>query len=322
MNTANNSNIDEQSASKATPLSISSPMRRIGGLKLPLLRNPMLGLVVLFGTFFMMLVIVSLIGAILGQKLGNTPALLRILTVVQDVLVFILPALIAAIVVTRLPASFLTIDVKPRLKTTLLALCILVTAMPAMEVIIQLNENIHFPESLKPIEDMLRSMENQAADAVSNLIGANTIGGLIISVLIVGLLTGVAEELFFRGALQNLFFSTNIRKHLCVWLTAIIFSFMHFQFFGFVPRVLLGAYFGYLLWWTGSVWVPILAHALNNSMAVIAEAYFVSSTDAEQVEASLESYVAIDWATAALSLLVTIFGIIILRRRTKNESKQ
>ena len=98
----------------------------------------------------------------------------------------------------------------------------------------------------------------------------NTFGSLIVTVLMVGLMTGIGEELTFRGIIQSLVTEKSNNHHIAIWVTAIIFSAIHFQFFGFFPRMLLGAFFGYLMVWSGSIWLPIYAHFLNNSMAVVA----------------------------------------------------
>ena len=74
-----------------------------------------------------------------------------------------------------------------------------------------------------------------------------TVPSLIVSVLIVGVFAGFSEELFFRGAMQRIMMSTRLNLHVTIWVVAVIFSLFHFQFFGFMPRLLLGAYFGYLL---------------------------------------------------------------------------
>jgi membrane protease YdiL (CAAX protease family) len=118
------------------------------------------------------------------------------------------------------------------------------------------------------IEAALRSMEDNASNSVEMMLGPNTIGNLIISVLIVGLLAGFSEELFFRGALQRLL-SSRLSTSAAIWTAAVIFSAMHFQFFGFVPRMLLGAYLGYLLVWSGSIWLPAAVHAFNNIMFIV-----------------------------------------------------
>ena len=283
---------------------------------LPVVNMPGRAVGVLFGVFFIMLILVSVVSALLmGQDNAFSVKGIRILTIVQDILVFILPAILAAFVATRLPASLLTVNVRPRLFSVAMAIIILVTSMPAMELIIQWNNGIHLPESLRGIEEALRGMEEAASSSISALSGGNSVGDLIVSILIIGILTGIAEELFFRGALQNLFMTMpKVKKHFVIWAVAVIFSFMHFQFFGFIPRVLLGAYFGYLIWWTGSVWVPIIAHAFNNSMVVLVSWLAVGNGSADAIDGTASLTIGNDWITILLSVFVTILGIIIIRR--------
>lgn len=283
-------------------------------------RNPGLGIGVLFGSFFILLFIVSMVAALLQGDDVTSTRFMRIATVAQDLFVFIVPALIAAIAVTRLPATFLCLDVKPRLRHTLFACLILVASIPAMDWIVYLNQSVHFPESLSGIEETLRKMESDADSAVYGLFGNYSVGDIIMSILIVGVLTGLAEELFFRGALQNLFASARMKKHLAVWLAAVIFSFMHFQFFGFIPRVLLGAYFGYLLWWTGSVWAPIIVHALNNSL-VVAVTSLGLYADSENGGTAVNNVMEADTMTVVLSFVVTALGIYILHRQWKTSQR-
>ena len=94
-------------------------------------------------------------------------------------------------------------------------------------------------------------------------------GALAVNVLIVGVAAGFSEELLFRGAFQRLLTTGGMNRHLAVWAVAFVFSAVHMQFFGFFPRLLLGAYFGYLLLWTRNIWVPVAAHTLNNTIYVV-----------------------------------------------------
>lgn len=89
------------------------------------------------------------------------------------------------------------------------------------------------------------------------------------NILVIGVLTGIGEEFFFRGALQRMLVWCRVNHHVAIWTAAFIFSSLHFQFFGFVPRLLLGAFFGYMYWWSGNIWVNSFAHALNNSLVII-----------------------------------------------------
>ena len=115
------------------------------------------------------------------------------------------------------------------------------------------NESIHLPSSWSGLESVLRDSENAAQAMVQQIMGGSTVWDLIAAILIVGVLTGIAEELFFRGALQRLLQSKFGNKHLAIWSAAFIFSAVHLQFFGFFPRLLMGAYFGYLVVWSGSL---------------------------------------------------------------------
>lgn len=282
---------------------------------LPVVNHPGRAIGVLFGVFFIMLILLSVVIAMVAGESFSEKGM-RIFAVLQDLLVFILPAIVAAFVATRLPASLLTVNVRPRLFSILMAIVVMVTSLPAMELLIEWNNNIHLPESMSGLEESLRSMEDSASAGIGALSGSGSVGDLIMGILIIGVLTGIAEEFFFRGALQNLFMSMpKVKKHFAIWAAAFIFSFMHFQFFGFLPRLLLGAYFGYLIWWTGSVWVPVIAHAFNNSLVVLLSWFTLRDGGvAESVEKASAINIGSDWITIVLSVAVTVLGIILLRR--------
>lgn len=284
------------------------------GKPMPFVRNPGLGFGILFGLMFSLLGVVSIVIALFSKNGEISTSLIRISTILQDIVVFIAPAIITAMIVTRLPATFLRLDFKPRIKAVMLSCLILVTSIPAMNFIVEWNQNISLPDSMSGIEETLQSLEDNANGAIYSLLGGDTIPDLLLSILIIGVLTGLSEELFFRGAMQGLFFSTRMNRHISVWLTAIIFSLMHFQFYGFVPRILLGAYFGYLIWWTGSIWIPVIVHALNNSIAVIGSWSMLRSGEAESFEEASSMVMSHDFITIALSIAVTAIGIVILRR--------
>ena len=93
--------------------------------------------------------------------------------------------------------------------------------------------------------------------------------------------------------------------HWGIWISAILFSAMHMQFYGFVPRLLLGALFGYLLVWSGSIWLPFIGHFINNALAVIAMFLMnngLINSDIEEYGSTQSSYYA-----AILSLMLVVF---------------
>ena len=123
----------------------------------------------------------------------------------------------------------------------------------------------------------------------------------------VGTMTGFSEELFFRGGLQGILSRTNMGSAAAVWIAAIIFSTMHFQFFGFIPRLLMGAFFGYLLVWSRCLWVPVFAHALNNSIVVISSALSGNQSQGIMEQTGMSSYLDPEITVISSVVLTVLF---------------
>jgi membrane protease YdiL (CAAX protease family) len=119
----------------------------------------------------------------------------------------------------------------------------------------------------------MTDMEEKADKTIDLLVVSNTFHVMILNLFIIALVPAVSEEMIFRGICQKIF--TNLFKsgHLAIFVTAFLFSALHFQFFGFLPRFILGIVFGYLFFWSGTIWLPVLAHFINNAVPVIL-AYF------------------------------------------------
>lgn len=209
---------------------------------------------------------------VLQSLLSSRPAAgIIISTELQEIFVFILPAVGCALLCCRKPAELLCLSKGFSLSTLIGVLAIVSVSVPAMEAVIYWNAHWHLPASMAGLEQSLRQMEEASSQMMMTLLSSNTsVAALILNILVVGISAGIAEEIFFRGCLQRLLTTGGVNRHIAVWTVAIIFSAMHFQFFGFVPRMLLGAYFGYLMVWTGSVWAGALAHSLNNTIYVVA----------------------------------------------------
>lgn len=245
---------------------------------------------------------------------GVTPARLRIATVIQDVIIFVLPALATAMIITRRPATFLAVDAKPDWVSVALTVAALLASVPAMNMIIAWNEHLTLPGSMGALEAWMRSSEQSARDMVRMLMSGTSVGSLVLAILIMGVLAGFSEELFFRGTLQRLMSTTPVNAHVAIWVTAIIFSAIHMQFFGFVPRLLLGAFFGYLVWWSGSLWLAVIAHVTNNICA--SAGMWLSESGSANLNEIGAMDTPIDWGTAGASLLLTAFLIRLIYRRS------
>lgn len=166
-------------------------------------------------------------------------------------------------------------------RLSLLSMGIIVTAIPLINCLVAWNGMLRLPESMSGLEDLMRRMEEQAEQLLQHFLtyqdGAWWV--LLLNLLVLAVLPAIGEELTFRGVLQGLIAGRQqsavssqrsaVSNHVAVWVTAFVFSFIHFQFYGFVARMLLGALLGYALLWSGRIQYSMLMHATNNALSVI-----------------------------------------------------
>ncbi|GAB3520277.1 hypothetical protein GCM10027442_43070 [Emticicia fontis] len=151
----------------------------------------------------------------------------------------------------------------------------------------EINEHIVLPESMKGLETWLKSMEDQLAKATKFFTTYTSFWQFLLAFLVIAVIAGIGEELVFRGLLmRKLLIGTN-NIHLAIWISGFIFAAIHFQFYGILPRMMLGVLFGYLYYWTGNIWVPITAHIFNNGLAVVIMYLYnlgIVKTDIESID--------------------------------------
>jgi uncharacterized protein len=198
----------------------------------------------------------------------NVIILLKVLQAVSVIILFILPAVLIAVFWTKKKISYLGITTKPSFITMILAGVGILTAMPLINWLAELNQHMHLPEALSGIEDWMKRSEDKAGELTEAFTKGTSVGTLILNLFVIAFMAALSEEVFFRGLFQKISIECFKNKHAGIWFSAIIFSAFHMQFFGFVPRMLMGAYLGYLFLWSGSLWPGILAHFINNGMAV------------------------------------------------------
>ncbi|WP_247235543.1 CPBP family intramembrane glutamic endopeptidase [Telluribacter sp. SYSU D00476] len=143
-----------------------------------------------------------------------------------------------------------------------------IAIFPFNELIIDWNQRLELPELLGPVEDWMRYKEQQNELLTNQLIRFDSADQFIIALAVIGFIASLGEEVFFRGIVQRKLVEWMRNAHAGIWLAAVLFSAMHFQFFGFFPRLVLGVVFGYLYLWSGNIWVPTMAHFLNNGLIV------------------------------------------------------
>ena len=231
-------------------------------------------LLIIAVVFLVMFVVAAMLTPLVSSWFpDNERYRLLAMAVVQSVVGFIIPSIISARLAFGNSIKFLTLNVAPSGMNILGVVLAYLISLPLLNQLIYWNQNIVFPEALEQVGIMFRDLEDKATEVSNTMLDTSSVGGMIVGVLIIGVLTGFSEELFFRGTLQRAGASRGAH-HTSIWVTALIFSAIHFQIFGFVPRLLLGAWFGYLLFWTGSIYVPFIAHALNNSVVVVCAYFF------------------------------------------------
>jgi membrane protease YdiL (CAAX protease family) len=285
-------------------------------------------LIVWLGCIFVMFSVTALVIALVtqGKPLSDINTL-KWMQFLQTIALFLLPSLMLAYLCAQAPVSWLQLDRKVDRKVFLWAVGIMLVALPAINMLAQWNQQMVLPDWLSGVEEWMKSKEAEAEWLTKQFMSATTVSALLVNLFLMAVLPALSEEITFRGVLQRLLNSQhstfNIRhstltSHLSIWLTAIIFSAIHMQFYGFVPRMLMGALFGYMLVWTGSLWVPMLMHFVNNGMAVLL--YFMANRahwDIDKVDAIGTGNTL--WL-GIVSLVLTVVGIYAFRRSTTMRS--
>lgn len=206
------------------------------------------------------------------NDLNNPESLLvlKYFQVVQAIGLFIVPPLILGYLFYGKILEYLHLNKSLTSTTLFLVVVLMFLASPFINFIGELNSNMHFPEWMSGIENWMKDAEEKAAELTEAFLKVDSIWGLSFNIFMIAVLPAIGEELLFRGVIQRIFTKMTKSNHWGIWISAILFSALHMQFYGFVPRMLLGVLFGYLLVWSGSMWLPIAAHFVNNGFAVVA----------------------------------------------------
>lgn len=248
----------------------------------------------------------------------NNPGSIRFLKyfqVVQSFGVFIIPPFILGWFFLGNIAEYLSLNKSVNFASVLLVLLLSFAASPFINFIGEMNANMQLPEWLSGLENWMKNAEESAAELTEAFLKVDTLGGLLFNIFMVAFLPAIGEELLFRGVFQRIFTNWAKNIHWGIWITAILFSAMHMQFYGFIPRMFLGVLFGYLLVWSGSMWLPIIAHFLNNAVAVIGM-YMIDkkllTPDIEEFGSTSDSY----YMAVVSIVLITVFMLMIKRQNS------
>lgn len=197
------------------------------------------------------------------------------------------------------------------LKGAILVLCITFAFIVADSVIIEWNMGWTFPE---PFHSWAKLREDTAAELTEYLTTMNSLPYFLVVFVTVGLLPAVGEELLFRGLIQKYLQAMTKNPHVAIWITAVLFSAFHIQFFGFVPRMLLGALFGYLFYYSGNLIYAMIGHFANNGLTVLMLYLFQSGV----VDYDIENTESIPLHTAGIFAIIGIVLFILYKNQFKN----
>ncbi len=220
-------------------------------------------------------VVFMLFSAMLVANKPITRETLFIIQTITEIGVFLIPALLFIFLFRQQYPPFWKSFTKTNTTQIPAMLLLMLVSLPLVALTKYYNELFVFPESLSYWEAFFKKLENEAMHTTELLLNVHSISGLMANLFIAALIPAITEEFFFRGIVQKCLLKCfKNRAHLSVWITAIIFSSIHFQFYGFIPRAILGALLGYIFLYSGSIWLAVIAHFFNNALAVIS--YFIS----------------------------------------------
>lgn len=206
---------------------------------------------------------VSAFAKVMMDGEGEFPkSLLRGMLWVQALAGFVLPAaLFGWIFYRRQLFRYFDLSKAPAWISVVFAIVALFAAYPLVQLSYEVN-------SALPLPGWMGELEDNAAEILKDILHMETVGSFLITLILVAVLPGIGEELVFRGILQKQLEAWTTRPVLSVWIAAIIFSGIHMQFEGFLPRVALGAVLGFVYLWSRNLWIPIIVHAVNNGLQV------------------------------------------------------
>lgn len=189
---------------------------------------------------------------------------------------------------------------------------LMIAFMLANSVVIEWNMNLDFSQLSPSFEEWARSKEDELRVMTEYLTRFDNLSGLLVGLIVIAVLPAIGEEFLFRGLVQPKLQKLLGNPHLAVWMAALLFSTIHMQFYGFFPRLLLGALFGYLFYWSGNLWYAIFAHFVNNGFTLVMMYLYQQ----DMTDLDMDATESVPWTIVVLALVGGIFLLFQFRRIT------
>lgn len=235
-------------------------------------------LIIVFAILIFCISIGSAISILLSQGIANEIIMLKTSQVVLAVFSFIIPVFVCAYIFDKNITQFLSLSPRVCRLFYILSAAIIVIAIPSINFIAEWNSKLTLPECFAGIEQWMQQQETKNTALTERFLSTSSWIGLLANLFVMAILPAFSEELFFRGLLQKTF-TQRFGIHVGIWLSAILFSAVHLQFYGFFPRMFLGAMFGYFVYWSGSIFPAIAAHFINNAIVVLVAFFGENNTE-------------------------------------------
>ena len=284
-------------------------------MKFPLIKSATFGTKLL--TFALLLIFGLVFSSVLGVLVtmingGSITYIknLQIAQVISQIVGFLLPAVVYAMLVKEKPFNYLGFKNIP--DWSLLGIVAMFTVIPFLSMVNDWNDAIVFPESMRAIEEQLRGIQEKSEEIIKMFIGQ---GSLFSSIVIIALLAAVSEELLFRSVIQQSLIKLFRNAHVAIIVTALVFSAIHGDFFGFFPRFILGLMLGYMFWMSGSIFPSMLMHFVNN--ATIVMLYYLNTRGF--IDIDVEHFGSTDNVAIIILSLITTVAIFITCYRLNNK---
>jgi len=198
----------------------------------------------------------------------TTISFLKTSQIFQSLGLFVVPPLLLAFLFSKKMFKYIGFSKDINLFALILSGTVMIIALPFINFTAEINQALVLPDSLSWLEQMMRDSEQNAEHITKVFLDINSVSALLINLFMMALIPAIGEEMMFRGLIQKSL-SKKMNIHIAIFISAFIFSFIHFQFFGFLPRFLMGLFFGYVFYWSRNLWLTVFAHFINNGSAVL-----------------------------------------------------
>lgn len=234
--------------------------------------------------------------------------MLRGMQAIQFVSLFVAPTFICTWLYSRENKKYLGLKAPSHPGYIIAGVGVMLIAIPFTGLLGELNRNIPFPKNMA---SWMHEQEVDAARTIQALLSRHTLADLLLNLLCIAGFAAVGEELLFRGMVQRLLIKMFKSPFVGILVSAALFSAMHMQFYGFFPRLALGILLGLIYWYSGSLWVAMLAHFIYDAVLIIM-AYNNPSMLAEENSLPVNNLI----LAGSISFLVVVLLLIWMRKKS------